>query len=110
MSQSFGSVAINFINIINGVYEGPGAFWGSKLTIDHQILLHKLEFYGIKGTPLKCFKSYLTNRKQYVKCNNINSLQQDITYMTNIQECQEGLLSYIFMNHSQCHYHTARGK
>ena len=49
-------------------------------TIDHQILLHKLEFYGINGTPLKWFKNYLTNRKQYVKCNNINLLQHDITY------------------------------
>ena len=49
-------------------------------TIDHQILLHKLEFYGIRGTPLKWFKSYLTNRKQYVKYNNSDSLQQDITF------------------------------
>ena len=49
-------------------------------TIDHQISLHKLEFYGIRGTPLKWFKSYLSNRKQYVKNNNSDSLQQDITF------------------------------
>ena len=49
-------------------------------TIDHQILLHKLEFYGIRGTPLKWFKSYLSNRKQYVKYNNSDSLQRDITF------------------------------
>ena len=49
-------------------------------TIDHQILLYKLEFYGIRGTPLKWFKSYLSNRKQYVKYNNSDSLQRDITY------------------------------
>ena len=49
-------------------------------TIDHQILLHKLEFYGIRGTPLKWFKSYLSNWKQYVKYNNSDSLQQDITF------------------------------
>ena len=48
-------------------------------TTDHQILLHKLEFYGIRGTPLKWFKSYLSNRKQYVKYNNSDSLQRDIT-------------------------------
>ena len=30
-------------------------------TINHHILLHKLEYYGIRGTPLKLFKSYLSN-------------------------------------------------
>ena len=32
-------------------------------TIDHNILLHKLEHYGIEGIPLQLFKNYLTNRK-----------------------------------------------
>ena len=36
-------------------------------TIDHNILLNKLEHYGIEGIPLQLFKNYLTNRKQYVK-------------------------------------------
>ena len=31
-------------------------------------------------TLLKWFKSYLTNRKQYVSCNNSTSLPRDITY------------------------------
>ena len=35
-------------------------------TVDHQILLKKLECYGIKGLTLDWFKSYLQNRKQYV--------------------------------------------
>ena len=33
-------------------------------TVDHCILLRKLEQYGIKGTAQKLFKSYLNNRKQ----------------------------------------------
>ena len=42
-------------------------------TIDHNILLNKLERYGIEGIPLQLFKKYLTNRKQYVKLCDIKS-------------------------------------
>ena len=35
-------------------------------TINHDILLHKLRNYGIRGTALSWFKSYLSNRQQYV--------------------------------------------
>ena len=36
-------------------------------TIDHTILLAKLRYYGIHDTALLHLKSYLNNRKQYVK-------------------------------------------
>ena len=42
-------------------------------TIDHAILLSKLEHYGVDSIPLQLVKHYLTNRKQYVKLNEINS-------------------------------------
>ena len=42
-------------------------------TIDHAILLSKLEHYGVDGIPLQLVKNYLTNRKQYVKLNEVNS-------------------------------------
>ena len=40
-------------------------------TIDHEILLKKLWHYGIRGIANDCFKSYLTNRMQYISINNI---------------------------------------
>ena len=42
-------------------------------TIDHDILLTKLEHYGVDGIPLQLLHNYLTNRKQYVKLNEVNS-------------------------------------
>lgn len=42
-------------------------------TIHHEILLNKLEAYGIRGPSLKWLKSYLFNRYQLVRINAINS-------------------------------------
>ena len=42
-------------------------------TVDHQILLKKLDHYGIRGTANKWFESYLTNRKQFVTINGVDS-------------------------------------
>jgi len=42
-------------------------------SVDHRILLKKLEYYGIRGIPLLWFKNYLDNRLQQVRCNGIFS-------------------------------------
>ena len=42
-------------------------------TLDHEILLKKLECYGINGPALKWFKSYLCNRMQRVEASGIFS-------------------------------------
>ena len=41
--------------------------------VNHQILLNKLAIYGVRGRTLNWFESYLSNRKQTCKLNNIFS-------------------------------------
>ncbi len=42
-------------------------------TLNHDILLHKLEHYGVRDSSLDLFNNYLTNRKQYVEYDDVNS-------------------------------------
>ena len=42
-------------------------------TVDHEILLAKLDYYGICGISNNWFKSYLSNRKQFVSINGCDS-------------------------------------
>lgn len=44
-------------------------------TVQHDILLKKLEKYGIRGIALKLIETYLENRQQYVFINNIASIE-----------------------------------
>ena len=47
-------------------------------SLNHNILLDKLEHIGIRGVPLKLFQNYLHNRTQSVYCNGLNSSSNSI--------------------------------
>ena len=58
---------------IEGKTYGCGIFIDLKKafdTVNHNILLQKLEHYGVRGTPLKRFSSNLYKRSQFVSYNN----------------------------------------
>ena len=48
-------------------------------TVDHDILIIKLEKYGFRGKFLNLLKNYLTNRVQFVSDGIINSSFEKIT-------------------------------
>ena len=47
-------------------------------TVNHQILLDKLQNYGVKSNMIKWFKSYLSKRKQCVSYENVRSVFKKI--------------------------------
>ena len=67
-------------------------------TIDHTILLKKLEICGIRGTTLNWFTSYLVNRSLCVKCNNVVSDEYKIEYDTSQGSCLVPLIFILFCN------------
>ena len=73
-------------------------------TIQHDVLLNKLEIYGIRGTALNWFKSYLTNRKIKVKCNVASSgktefsTEESVNIGTPQGSCLGPLIFLVFNN------------
>ena len=48
-------------------------------TVNHEILLTKLEFYGIRGIVKDLFTAYLSNSKQFVSLGNTQSGKVNIS-------------------------------
>ena len=69
-------------NSIENKKYGCGVFIDLKKafdTVNHKILLLKLEHYGIRGKSLEWFASYLSNRSQFVILNNISSNTKNVS-------------------------------
>ena len=66
--------------------------------INHDLLLMKLKHYGVRGTPLQWLTSYLANRTQKVKANNMYSDVKLISAGVPQGSILDPLLFIIFVN------------
>ena len=89
-------------------------------TIDHRILIGKLEYYGIRGIAQCWFESYLRNRKQIVKYNTVQSTEKSILtgvpqgsilgpllfilYINDIQNCTKTVSILLFADDTSVLY------
>ena len=75
-SHALINITENIRKALDGGNIGCGVFVDLQKafdTVDHQILLAKLNHYGIRGVTNDWFKSYLSNRNQYVSINGFDS-------------------------------------
>ena len=95
-------------------------------TINHNILLAKMNKYGIRGLPLEWFSSYLKERKQYVKIGNNESSKKTITcgipqgstlgpllfllYINDLPNCSDKLLFRLFADDTNIFYSSGSAR
>ena len=79
-------------------------------TVDHKILLKKLEYYGVRGIANEWFKSYLSGRKQYVSISGHDSDVKAIEVGVPQGSVLGPLLFLIYINdmHNAIKYSTTR--
>ena len=91
-------------------------------TVNHEILLQKLDHYGIRDVSSSWFKSYLTDRMQYVHLNGIISETKNITcgvpqgsvvgsllfllYINDLPNIPKKLKFYLFADNTNIYFET----
>ena len=70
-------------------------------TVNHSVLIGKLDIYGVRGVVLNWFTSYLNNRKQYTVLSNHESDLDTVKYGVNQGSVLGPLLFLIYMNDIQ---------
>ena len=89
---SYTTQCINESQICSGIYIDLSKAFDS---LNHSLLLYKLQNYGIREKTSPWFNSYLTNRRQKTIFNNIESTSLPVTHGVP-QGSTLGPLLYIF--------------
>ena len=63
-------------------------------TVNHEILLQKLEHYGVRGIALNWFKSYISGRAQFVDYEGVRSYVKPENIWIGLLLYQCTMLSY----------------
>lgn len=93
-SDAINALINDIINKLNDKMKVAGLFIDLSSafdTIDYELLLTKLEYYGIRGKSLQLLRSYLHNRQMFVEIKNIDDSNHEVIYTSKITNIKRGV-------------------